>query len=278
MTCRAGKACLRQSAKSRQEIDLVVYTGVYRTEFLSEPAVAAIAAGELGINAEETSLGGRRTFAFDLQNGAAGALSACFVASQLLAAGKFSRALLLASEVEDNATAWPENLLGLQEAASALVLEASEDADGFTAFAFRSFPEHVDALVSHVSMHAGRPAVHHRRDTAAEGRIRECVRTTVECFLQREQVRVADLKRVLLPQRSPAFRTGLAEAVKLAPGQLVSTGGDADYFTSSLAFSFARLRQEGLLSPGDLVLVVEVAAGLQVACALYRAGQTACRP
>src|SRR5262249_13365826 len=50
MTCAAAKACLAESGWAREEIGLLIYTGIYRDEFLSEPAVAAIAAGELHIN------------------------------------------------------------------------------------------------------------------------------------------------------------------------------------------------------------------------------------
>ena len=45
---QAGEACLQQSARPRDEIDLVLHTGVYRSDFLCEPALAAIAAGVLG--------------------------------------------------------------------------------------------------------------------------------------------------------------------------------------------------------------------------------------
>jgi 3-oxoacyl-[acyl-carrier-protein] synthase III len=45
--------------------------------------------------------------------------------------------------------------------------------------------------------------------------------------------------------------------------------GAGDPFTTSLARTFAALRRDGRLKPGDVALVVEVAAGLQVGCALY---------
>src|SRR5262249_8871957 len=80
----AGEACLRDDGRPRNEVDLVLHTGVYRSEFLSEPALAAIAAGELGINHDDEALGPQRTFAFDLMNGAAGTLTGCLVAGQLL--------------------------------------------------------------------------------------------------------------------------------------------------------------------------------------------------
>src|SRR5262249_24245223 len=58
---RVGESCLHQSARPREEIDLVLHTGIYRSEFLTEPSMASIAAGELAINHDERQSGGRRT-------------------------------------------------------------------------------------------------------------------------------------------------------------------------------------------------------------------------
>ena len=44
-----GKDCLSHSAHSRQDVGLLLYAGVYRDEFLLEPAIAALLAGELGL-------------------------------------------------------------------------------------------------------------------------------------------------------------------------------------------------------------------------------------
>ncbi len=198
MVRRAGKACLVQSAKPRAAIDLVIYTGVFRTEFLSEPAVAAIAAGNLAINHDESRTG--KTLAFDLTNGAAGTLTACFLVSQLIAAGKFTRALVLASEVENNATVWPENLVGLKETASALVLEATAGGDGFTAFGFRFFSEFCDAISSYTVGHNGLPALEHRRDPGLDEQIVAAVQATVADFLDRAGVRLCELALVIPPQ------------------------------------------------------------------------------
>ena len=158
----AGEACLQRSSRRREDIGLVLHTGTYRSEFLCEPALAAIAAGELGINHDEEKLAGKRTFAFDLMNGGAGTLTACFLASQLVGAGKYNRALILASEVENNAASWPEHLLGIKESASALILE--EGSGGFRAFGFRTFPEHVACVEAFTVSHNNLSALEHRQD------------------------------------------------------------------------------------------------------------------
>jgi 3-oxoacyl-[acyl-carrier-protein] synthase III len=264
----AGEVCLGRHGRDRVEIDLVIHTGTYRTEFLCEPALAAIAAGELHINHEENNPGGRRTFAFDLTSGAAGTLTACFLASQLLGAGKYSRALLLASEVENNAQCRPDHLLGLKETASALILE--EGKAGFLAFGFRSFSEYVASFETGTTMHNQQAAVACRKDAKFEKALLECLRTTIAEFLTRTNKSIPEIRWFLFPQRSAAFLVGLAQSLAIPEEKLLRTPeGDHDYFTSALAHGFDQ--PPGRIAPGDTILIAEASAGIQVVCGLYQA-------
>ena len=63
----------------------------------------------------------------------------------------------------------------------------------------------------------------------------------------------------------------LAEALNVPPCRLLTLNAARDYYTSSLAYAFQKMRCEGLSSAGKPALLIEVAAGLQVWCALYYA-------
>jgi 3-oxoacyl-[acyl-carrier-protein] synthase III len=267
MLREAGEDCLSRSAWPRNEIDLVIHTGVYHTEFLSEPALASIAAGELGINHDDESNFHRRTFAFDLLNGGAGTLSACFVASMMMQTERMKRALVLASEVENNADVWPEHLLGLRPTATALVLEPAQN-EGFIAFGFRAFPEHLEKRSSWTGPHDYKPAAFHQCDPSLEEVYLTCIQETAEAFLRELGLTWQDVVVVLPPWRSPAFTKALAE--KYGVDKVVTMTEEGDLFTSSLACVFARAREQGRLKVGQLALVIEVGAGVQVGCALYR--------
>jgi 3-oxoacyl-[acyl-carrier-protein] synthase III len=266
----AGRDCLGRWGKPSEGIDLVVHAGVYRTEFLSEPALAAIAAGVLGINHDDERPTGKRTLAFDLMSGAAGALTACWLVASLIQGGRASCGLVLASEVENNAEVWPGHSLGLKETASALLLEPSTSSEGFLAFGFRTFPEEVEALVSWAGVHEGRAVLKHERVSNLDRLYLECIRVAVEAFLAGEAVAPGDLKLVLPPCRSSGFVEALGGVIGVPQERVVGTAEEKDLFTSSLADTFGRARAEGRLKPGELVLVIEVGSGVQVACALYR--------
>ena len=50
LATQAAAQCLDQSGLDREELGLIIHAGVYRDEFISEPAIAALVAGELAVN------------------------------------------------------------------------------------------------------------------------------------------------------------------------------------------------------------------------------------
>ena len=50
LAVQAATACLDNSGVDPAALDLILYAGVYRDDFIAEPAIAALVAGELGIN------------------------------------------------------------------------------------------------------------------------------------------------------------------------------------------------------------------------------------
>jgi 3-oxoacyl-[acyl-carrier-protein] synthase III len=102
LAVQAATACLDHSGLDRAELGLMIYAGVYRDDFISEPAIAALVAGELGVNDDIESPDGRKTIAFDVLNGAVGFLNACQVGVQMIGAGKAEHAMVVAAETENN--------------------------------------------------------------------------------------------------------------------------------------------------------------------------------
>src|SRR5262249_55916590 len=64
----AATNCLEKSSYSKSDIDLLIFAGVYRDDFICEPAIAAIIAGELRMNDTIESQLEKKTFALDLFN------------------------------------------------------------------------------------------------------------------------------------------------------------------------------------------------------------------
>jgi 3-oxoacyl-[acyl-carrier-protein] synthase III len=268
----AAEACLTDAGCDRHAIGLVLHAGIYRTEFLSEPALAALAANDLGINPEADATAEHQTLAFDVMNGGAGFLNACHTAAAMMGAGRSRNALVLASEVENNARCRPDHLLGLKETGSAVLLEESAaDGEGFSAFLFRSFPEHVSRLKVYTVPRQGTLVLQRERDANLDAVYIECIVATVRELLAREGLRLEDVKAILPPHVSSEFVAKLADALGAGREKIVALpDAERDYFTSSVAYGFQAARERGLVQPGDVALVINVGAGIEVGCALYR--------
>ena len=268
----AALACMERSTYDLQDLDILIYAGVYREEFISEPALAALVAGQLGINDCPESSEKSRTLAFDIANGGLGFLNACHVATQLISAKKCRTAMVCASEFENNLDNFPDRLRGIRETGSAALLCESEDGTtGFGQFSFRYFPEFLDALTSFTRQDMGRNYVHVTKDENLDNLYLTCISEAVHDLLRLENLDTSQIKVVFPPQLSKPFLARLRAQFGLASGGIVDIAQDGmDLFTSSLASTLLFAREKKLVEAGDIGLIIDVGAGIQVGCATYR--------
>lgn len=270
---QAGRACLERSAYDKCEIDLLTFTGVYRTNFVTEPAIAALLAGDLSVNEICSPDAPHKTLALDVFNGALGTLQACYLAAELARAGRLRRAMVVSAEVENNRHESPGHLLGLREMASAMILQESDDGEsGFHAFGFYYYYQYeATRIVTGTWNERGRPCLIARLAPELPRIYLDCIEQAVDQFLAEQEVTRAQIALLLPPQFSPAFVDDIAQRLAFPPGRYVNAAvAGTDLFTSSLPVCMQTVREQQLASPGDLGLVVAIGNGVQVGCALYR--------
>lgn len=272
----ASEKCLSASSHARGDVDLLLSSGVYRTDFLMEPALAALLAGALRMNEAPKSPMDRKTLAFDVINGGIGLLTSCCIATELVRGKSAKVVMIAASEVENNAATVPDCLRGVRETASALILSASPDGEtGFGAFRFRYFPEYEQSMRVHGKMSEltiGDRQVarlYIKKDPALEDLYIRCIATAVEELLAAENLSRDALGVVLPPQISPAFISRLADKLGIPRAKFADVSQKGDLFTSSLPYAMAHVRDSVNPARGSLGLIINVAAGIEVGCALY---------
>ncbi|HYV48750.1 MAG TPA: 3-oxoacyl-[acyl-carrier-protein] synthase III C-terminal domain-containing protein [Myxococcaceae bacterium] len=269
--CRAaGEAALKASSHGRKDFTHLIFTGVHRTDWISEPAIAAFIAGELRMN--EARLGpGPSTLAFDLTQGTAGFLTACEVARHLVAAAPGRRILLAGAEVDPNAGTRPDLPLGIRASGVAVVVDASPDPrKGLGGAVIRRFPGRTDTWtsVTHFDQQAPFQVVAGREE--AVGFLLEQLPGAVEALMRLEGIDPGKVSAVLLNEPVPGFRRRAAEALRIEPGRVFDPPEErVDRYSCSLPCLLHRARETGRVAGGDVGLLVEVASGLQVACAVY---------
>ncbi len=266
----AAKQCLANSTYQKSDIDLLIYSGVYRDDFLCEPAVAALVDGMLAINDDSETQQDKKTFAMDMLNGSLGTLDACYTAIGMMQSEKIKNALIVTSEIENNREKSPDELAGIEETGSALLLDESPDGKtGFGNFVFKSFTNYVSALGSRSIIRNGKTIMHFEHDPKLERYYIQCIRETVQELLDLEQLTMQQIKVILPPQVSSDFITDLSRKLEVERDRFVDVGAEHDLFTSSLPYALEQARRQQRIKAGDIGLIINVGSGIQVGCASY---------
>ena len=245
---------------------LLVYSGVYREAFISEPALATMVAKELGIKGSRVDHSAPPFLAFDLMNGPPGVLMACQVAGRMLLS-RDGVAVVAASEFNETPVDG-QPPLGLASAGSALVLERSSDRAGFRSFFVETHAECLDWYHAYAyTDESGPPRLRVERDHRLAERLPQAVAGSVTELLRRERVSLDDFAVIFPPQLGPEFLDRLADLLGVERSRFVSCGG-GNLFTSAPAAGW-EAAGERAVPPGSLGLFLAAGAGIEVACATY---------
>lgn len=287
MLCRAAKDCIDKGDIDRSTLELIISVGVYRSEFMTEPALAALLAGDLDINADQAAEDPTKTFAFDLLNGSMGFLNACHLICEMGRAGEIERAMVVASEIENNAAFDGKPRLGLTEMATAAILSESDDGEtGFHAFHFDHYPQHQDAyrVVANLRNELGKTYLETQIQSDWKERLVPLVGQSVERFLQSQDLSIDDIDWLLPSPMSGDLRARLSEKLAMPEDRIIfDPNATTDAFTSSVPLAMlasgvpaapevpaTSASCEGFPTAGQWGLIVQLSSGLQVGCALYR--------
>lgn len=263
--------CLAQSSYQREDIALLIFTGVHRNDFLGEPAIAAMIANRAKLNEVGVAASGKKTFAFDIFNGSIGFLQACYAGIGFIRSQAYRMTMIAASEIENNRSIPGKNLLGIAEVGSAVILDTSPDAAvGFGNFVFRTFDNYLGTFSSWLAQEGGQTSLGFARQDDLETAYLKCIPPAVNELLHEEGLRLGDIKIVLPPQISTTFVPRLRDAMPPSHAEFVDLTGDHnDLYSSTLAYTFRQVREQGWVRKGDIGLIINVGSGIQVGCATY---------
>ncbi len=267
----AATNCLHNSSYVCDEVDLLIFAGIYRSEYILEPAFAALLAGELDMNATASADDSKKTLAFDIFNGSVGFLNACYVAQQMISAKSCHTAMVIAAEYENNSGLPSNELMGIRETGSAFVLDAAPSGNyGFSRFLFKYDLESQDAYTTYYKTSEADSYLNIEKDTNLDEIYINCILPAVQELMQVEGLDLNKIDIVFPPQISSKFISNLSKSLNLPLEKFVDVvGEDPDLFSSSLPYAFEHAHKKNLVKPGDIGLMISVGSGLQVGCAIY---------
>jgi 3-oxoacyl-[acyl-carrier-protein] synthase III len=266
----AGRDCLARAGCAAQDVDVLIYCGVYRDKLLSEPAVASMLAGRLSVDVADRS---RRysKVAFDISDGAIGFLKACHCGAQMIDSGRVCRVLVLTSERQGDPAVALLGAPAVATTASAALLERRERSEsGFRSFAFQSFEEPHRSRMSYCARTNGSTHVVVEQASAFAEAADENAAETVRS-LATIAARHGGLQWLLVLGSCGRHLASVCEELRLpAKRVIVPSTEHGDLFTSSFAFAWRKLEQVPDRQSGEQALVVQAGSGMRVGSALYR--------
>ena len=83
-----------------------------------------------------------------------------------------------------------------------------------------------------------------------------------------EKLDPAQIKVILPPQISTQFIDSLSATMDMSRDRFVDVARK-DLFTSSLPYALEHIREQNLVKPGDIGLIIAIGSGIQVGCCTY---------
>jgi 3-oxoacyl-[acyl-carrier-protein] synthase III len=116
----------------------------------------------------------------------------------------------------------------------------------------------------------GQAYLHLDIDPNSEDYYISCIPDAVNDLLASEGVDISDIKAIFPPQVSSSFITKLADKMNIDKKRFIDiTHGKKDLFNSSFPYAFEYAKQQNMVSPGDIGLIINISSGIQVGCAIY---------
>lgn len=268
----AATNCLEKSSYQCHEIELLIYCGVYRSEYLMEPAYAALLAGKLEMNASLTESNKNKTFVFDIFNGAIGFMNACYTAQQIIKAGNCKTAMIVTSEIENNADLFPESQTGIRETTSAIIIDTHPIKNkGFSHFQFNYYTELLDAYTTNCFVIDTDLRLMIEKNAKLEEKYIDCILSTTKPFLEQEGLDFNQIDIIFPPQISSDFIVKLSKQLGVPHEKFVDAVGEGlDLFSSSIPFGITYAYENKLVKSGDTGIIISVGSGIQVGCTIYQ--------
>lgn len=270
--CRkAAEPCMEQSGYKKEDIGLVVSVAVYRDDYFCEPSFSSFVQNDLKINHDKKDSLAPKTLSLDVLNGAMGFLNACQVSSAMITSGKVKTGLVVSSDIVDENVSDKGDPPGFHPSGAAMLLTGGKnDSPGFKSFHFRIFPEMQDSFESYMFNDTMGMTLIFKREPDIEDVYLRAVSRGVSEFLEKENAALDDFDLIIPSQISSGFITKAAAMIGVEREKMIDvTIDDGDLFNASLPAAMDHVFKNNLSTPGKKALIINIASGIQVGCAVY---------
>ncbi len=269
----AAEDCIANADIDRNEIDLIINTGIFRDFNLFEPSIAILIQRKLGISSGYC--GNKHTLSFDLMNGACGLLYACQAADTIFRNSEMRKALIISSDTHPSnrkVDEFPYSHVG-----AAMILEWDENKEkGFKDFQFRTGDAAFSGVDSYMDTQAhgpkGRESLSVQVDENYSNRLISFTVESIMNYIESAGLTGTDMKEIKLLTTQPTenFNKAVTESTGIMDhpaDDIYEKYGDAH--SSSLNIAYHEANMNGRIKENDRIILSASSAGLTAGTVLY---------
>jgi 3-oxoacyl-[acyl-carrier-protein] synthase-3 len=274
---RAAENCIKEAGINKQDIDLLINTGVYRDQNIAEPAIATLIQKELCLNVDPVpSRTAKMTFSFDLMNGACGFLYAAQVADSFIRTHEKQLVLIVSSEVHPSKKLSPD--FPYTHIGSAVLLQDSKKGDrGFKHFMFETSNKEMESYTGYIDIWDEVKCGPRGRDSVSidiapdyAEKLEKHVLGAIKEHVKSGEIDPSEIDLIITSQSIPGLGGKISKSIGLKEISSISTYEEfGNAGSSDLAIGYCMARKKEILKKGDKILFVGAGSGLTAALAVY---------
>ncbi len=265
------KELLSKRKETDAKIGLIVFSGMYVTDHISEPAVAAMILKEIGLTPEEQSkYFSSDLLAFDIKNGSLGTQKAMESAQMILQHNEMEQALVISSEVSHSSI---DSLVDFPTEHSASVLLVSKNNRNakfvMTESQHYNFWEHISDYKVCITWGKGEIGLQSKKCNFLHQKYLNCIELAVNRFFEETGTSWTDYSSIAIPAISKLFKTEFFNQFsQVALERVLEIPTRKDAFTANVPLALEQWSQRK--DESDTLLQIQVGAGMQVHVSVWK--------
>jgi 3-oxoacyl-[acyl-carrier-protein] synthase III len=270
----AAENCIAASDITKEEIDLLIYLGIYRDDNIAEPALASIVQKRLRINPDPAlDHGTPTTFSFDMMAGGASAfLYAVQVVDSMIGAGFKKNALIVTCDSHPSKGPAPD--FPFSSVGSAVLLSASKNDKGFTNLMFKTSEVLNESFYSYNIVNKmgteGRKKMYFDIREDYNRHLFEFTLSTIRENIKSGKIDIKKINHVIVSNPLRPYVKQLADEFRITEDSFVLMDDEyGDPHTSALPVCYYTGCIKKMFKINDTILFIGAASGLTCACGVY---------
>ena len=259
---------LKKRKTTDGKIGLILFSGIYTTDHISEPAVAAMILKEIKLDPVLQAKHFKEDiFAFDIKNGSRSTQKAMELASSMMAHNKIENALLITSEISQPAL-HSYGPFPVENSATAMILSSATAPLQMTKSRSYNFWQFINDYEVFISWDKGDMGLKYRKCHVLYQKYLVCIEEAVEKFFESTDSSWADYDHIAIPSISSLFQAKFFRHFStLTVDKVIPMEIEKDLFTAQVPMSLSEWTK--LETPSKKLLQIQVASGMQVTISVW---------